>query len=51
MSTTTARKTLPRPDLSGRPHWFTMQREMKASPAAIYRPGPSGSTPGLPRRA
>jgi uncharacterized protein YndB with AHSA1/START domain len=28
---------LPRPDLSARPHTLTVERHMKASPAAVYR--------------
>ena len=29
--------SLPRPDLSRRPHRFTVERDMKAAPARIYR--------------
>jgi uncharacterized protein YndB with AHSA1/START domain len=36
-NTTSAAHGLPPPDLSGRPHQFTVEREMKSSPAAIYR--------------
>jgi uncharacterized protein YndB with AHSA1/START domain len=36
-TTNAADQRLPRPDLSGRPHRFTVEREMRASPAAIYR--------------
>lgn len=33
----TSKATLPRPDLSERPHQLTVQRKMEASPASIYR--------------
>lgn len=29
--------TLPRPDLSSRPHGFTVERDMKQTPARLYR--------------
>ena len=35
--TATGTFPIPRPDLSGRPHQLTVERDMNASPAAIYR--------------
>ncbi len=52
--TATGMSPIPRPDLSGRPHRLTVEQDMKASPAAIYRAWTEGfdswfASPGLIR--